>query len=154
MWVFLSGSFLSIVDSPEAGKNKLSVRSRFKGDIERVFPGVKVRTTARRDYRFRAFIPQERVAQALADEVLNMGYSNFKDSVLDNDRHNTYLRVWHVMANAQEAALKPKPKQRQQPLWGESNLGSFADQRSSRPFPGWSMPLDDDPIFDDDELPY
>jgi len=44
MWIFLSDSFLSIVDKDDPSGATLLVRARVAGDIERVFPGVAVAT--------------------------------------------------------------------------------------------------------------
>jgi hypothetical protein len=65
MWIFLSDAFLSIVDKGGDGTTLL-VRARKAGDIERVFPETEVEETPRNDYRYRARLPRERVAEAMA----------------------------------------------------------------------------------------
>lgn len=103
MWLFLSNSFLSIVD-PKDGSNNLRVRARRPGDIERVFPGAVVKKTPGRDYLYRAHIERELVAQAIADNIMGINYNNFKDSVRDTDLHNACNSVWTVMARLQPIA--------------------------------------------------
>lgn len=104
MWVCLSSAFLSIVDaSTEPGT--LLVRARREGDIEQVFPGANVVSVVGRDYLFRAAVPRQTVAQALADHVMNnLTYPNFKGSVRDRNLANAYHDIWHVME-----ALQPIP---------------------------------------------
>ncbi|MCX8087044.1 MAG: hypothetical protein N3C63_09120 [Rhodocyclaceae bacterium] len=96
-----SDSFLSIVQKPD-DKDTLTVRARIKGDIERVFPGAKVVEGHGTDYRFRAKIPRQEVAQALHDQVMNLTASNFKASVKDRSRHDAYMRVWQAMYRYQQ----------------------------------------------------
>jgi hypothetical protein len=96
MWVFLNDAFLSIVAVPKRPR-LLLVRARRQGDIDKVFPGVRVWATRQRDYAFRAMVPAKKVKRALAAEVDRIDYPNFKDSVEDQDRHNAYLDVWTTM---------------------------------------------------------
>lgn len=102
MWVFLNNAFLSIIAS-EQDKDSVIVRARFKGDLEAAFGRrLKVYETPDRDYRFRAKIKRDTVAQRMAREVIGLTYGNFKSSVKERDRHNDYLRVWTVMNAAQD----------------------------------------------------
>jgi hypothetical protein len=108
MWIFLSNAFLSIVEHhpKRLGKNDRSnyllVRARFRDDIQRVLPGVQIKHGSGTDYAFRAVVRRERVEQAIADAIAMIDYDNFKNSVGESDRHNTYLRVWNVMKTAQD----------------------------------------------------
>lgn len=101
MWIFLKDSFLSIVQKPD-DKDTLTVRARIRGDIERVFPSATVVTGSGTDYKFRARIKREEVAQAMHDQVMALTASNFKSSVKDKARHDTYMRVWQAMYRYQE----------------------------------------------------
>jgi hypothetical protein len=101
MWIFLSESFLSVVQKPD-DTDTLTVRARIKGDIEALFPDAKVTEGAGTDYRFRATIPREVVAKAMADRVMALDYGNFKSSVKDRTRHDAYMGVWDVMYRYQE----------------------------------------------------
>lgn len=122
MWVFLNNAFLSIVD-PEASYDgrggpvgdKLLVRARIASDIEAAFPEAKVIETPDRDYRFRALISRKMVAQVMAHQVEQIGYSNFKGSVPDKRRHDCYMGVWSVMNREQERRYPPRYKARRQP---------------------------------------
>ena len=93
MWVYLNNAFLSIID-PKANyggggakSDQLLVRARFKGDIERVFKRAKVVETPKRDYRYRALVSRETVAQAMLQAVQNIDYLNFKGSTKERWRH-------------------------------------------------------------------
>lgn len=95
MWLLMNKSYMSIVESKNK-KNELLVRARVEGDIDRVFPEVKVLKGAGSDYLYRAYISREVVAEAIRQQILNIDYSNFKDSVSweDEARHDAYLDVW------------------------------------------------------------
>lgn len=107
MWIFLNDAFLSVVDKGGDGTTLL-VRARSAGDIARVFPGAEVARTPSNDYRYRARIDRERVAQALAEAARAIAYGNFKGSVQDPDRHDAYMRVWSAM----EAWQRRQPGER------------------------------------------
>lgn len=113
MWIALSDSFLSIV-AHDFDPECLLVRARVAGDIERVFPKAKVERTPDADYLYRAKIPTEQVAQALAREARGIDYRNFKNSVLDQDRHDAYLACWSAMLRLQRI------KDECEPAWARS----------------------------------
>lgn len=100
MWVFLNNAFLSIVS---AGARNVTVRARFKGDIERAFDRLNftptVLETPARDYPYRAVVTRDLVARMVFEHAANIDYHNFKDSVAKPDvrRHNAYLAVWAAM---------------------------------------------------------
>lgn len=130
MWIFLSDAFISIVEPKADGqydpKIYLMVRARIPGDIQRVFPGVRVVQDGGTDYRYRAFVERVRVADTLATLAQNIAYGNFKNSIPkdDHSRHVAYLRVWQTMFQEQpiskRARRRNKP-QRQAPIG--SSLG-------------------------------
>lgn len=101
MWICLNNAFFSIVDTKLPG-DKLLVRARRKGDIERVFPGAKVTRSPGRDYLYRAPISREAVALTIADQVRSIAYDNFKNSVRDDKLHSAYSGFWGIMSRVQE----------------------------------------------------
>jgi hypothetical protein len=104
MWVCLNDSFLSIVEdyTSRANKSDLLVRARLKGDIETVFPDVVVRVDEGSDYKYRATVPRQAAADALAKRVMSINYDNFKDSVTGNSaRHDAYMAIWSIMHRLQ-----------------------------------------------------
>ena len=96
MWIFLNNAFLSVVDKGGDGTTLL-VRGRQNGDIESVFPGAQVSETPNNDYRYRARIDRDEVAQAMAEAVRSISSSNFKATVKDHARHDAYVGVWNTM---------------------------------------------------------
>lgn len=103
MWLFTSKTFLSVVaDKDQPDGPKLLVRSRVQGDIEEIFPNADVNETPQDDYRFRAWIAREEVAQAVSRYVDELSYPNFKNSVTDKQRLNPLMKVWQTMYNHQE----------------------------------------------------
>lgn len=99
MWLFLNDSFLSIV--ADRNSDKLLVRARLPGDIERAFPGSEVVEGAGTDYRFRTWLAREVVADRLTQEAMSLAYTNFKSSVTQKDRHIAYMKVWSIMSDWQ-----------------------------------------------------
>lgn len=105
MWVFLNNAFFSIVQDrkdPEV----VVIRARIKGDLEKAF-GVSpesVKETDDSDYRFRIFATKADVAHAMHQHVLNIDYTNFKDSIhpKDKNRKKHYSEVWAVMFRWQD----------------------------------------------------
>lgn len=108
-WILLNDAMLSIVQPAPGNHRKarnLLVRARREGDIKAVFPEVNVIEDENRDYRFRAFIHRDRVADAIAGRIACINYGNFKDSVPDKKRKSIYSRVWSELL---ELAPKHKP---------------------------------------------
>jgi hypothetical protein len=84
MWIFTQRGFLSIVRHAEK-ENVLTVRSRFKGHIETIFPGAIVQEGAGTDYEYRSELPAKEVSEAIARMIEEIEYSNFKDSLKEGD---------------------------------------------------------------------
>lgn len=111
MWICFNDAFLSIV-AKDCPPDHLLVRARRKGDIERVFPGAKVKESGATDYRYRAVVPRAAVAKVAAERIMSIDYGNFKNSVEDDDLHAAYSRIWGVMYGVQV-------KDEKQRLFGE-----------------------------------
>lgn len=101
MWVFLRDSYLSIVDKGDDTGRTLLVRARRAGDIEAVFPEAEVIEGGGTDYRYRARVDRELVAQSMADQVRSIRYPNFKATIKDRDRHDACIDVWSAMMRFQ-----------------------------------------------------
>lgn len=101
MWVFTTKGFYSIV-ADKNDPNRLLVRSRIEGDIEKQWPRADVDHTPDSDYAYRTFLPRKVVAQTLAEIVSGIKYTNFKASIEDKRRREDYYSaVWNVMATLQ-----------------------------------------------------
>lgn len=101
MWIFLPNSFISVVQKP-GDTDTLTVRARLPGDIETVFPRAIVKSNKGTDYKYRALVPRQTVAQVLHDQVMGLNWSNFKGAVKNPKRHDAYLNVWSAMHAAQD----------------------------------------------------
>ena len=102
MWIVLNKSFLSIVKNRN-NNEELLVRSRVNGDIEKVFQKANVFEDLKADYRYRSYIKRSEVAKTISEELLNINYDNFKNSVSkdDKDRLNAYMNVWSSLYKMQ-----------------------------------------------------
>lgn len=100
MWLFHPLGFASVVADTQ-DPTLLLARSRFRGDLRRLFPGARVRTTPPpADYRFRASVPRALVAARLAELAAAIDYPNFKNAA-PRDRAHVYGDVWQVMYEEQ-----------------------------------------------------
>lgn len=107
MWICLNNAFLSIVEPKPAERKALGdvllVRARRPGDIEVLFgKAFTVEKRPERDYLFRAFVPRDLVAAAIAQKVTAISYGNFKNSVVNKALHDAYASVWSIMARLQK----------------------------------------------------
>lgn len=93
MWILLNDATLSVVEDRRNPKY-LRVRSRVKGDIERVFPSAVVLERWWSDYRFCAILPRRVVAEKMVERITSIDYDNFKDSVQEKDRADMYTGIW------------------------------------------------------------
>lgn len=101
MWIFLPGSFISVVQKP-GDTDTLTVRARIKGDIESVFPEAQVEADKGTDYKYRARVSRQAVAHVLHDQVMALNWGNFKSAVKDRKRHDAYMSVWRAMYAVQD----------------------------------------------------
>ena len=102
MWVFLNNSFLSIVENRN-NKEELLVRSRVRGDIDKIFPDSNIFEMENSDYKYRSYIKKIEVSEKIREIVANINYDNFKNSIskFEDQRHSSYLNVWNEMRKLQ-----------------------------------------------------
>ena len=110
MWLITNQGFVSIVQKHD-DIDTLTVRARVKGDIARVFPGTKETAGGGTDYAYRAKVPREQVAKAIHDQIMGIGYDNFKNSIKDDDHHDLCASIWSVGMRHQNR-MAPKPRGR------------------------------------------
>ena len=101
MWIFLPNSFISVAQKP-GDTDMLTVRARIEGDIESVFPKAEVEVNKGTDYKYRARVPRQEVADVLHHQVMNLNWSNFKGAVKSKKRHDAYTNVWSAMHAVQD----------------------------------------------------
>ena len=103
MWIFGSDYFVSVVADRES-KDRVLVRSRLEGDIQRFLGGesmAEVFEDGRADYFYRAFVHRDEFEAAMARHAKGIDYDNFKSTVSDEQRHRLYMNVWSIMEAAQ-----------------------------------------------------
>lgn len=112
MWIATSHGFFSAVqdrDDPDV----LRVRCRVRDDAEYLVgrmtslghAGLRIERDETADYLFRVLVPRSGLALFLAEEVLRIDWSNFKDRVKEvqgAERAAAYQRVWGALADLQE----------------------------------------------------
>lgn len=126
MWIFHPLGFASVV-ADETNMSNLLVRGRFKGDLERLFPGRKAEITPQRDYRFRMSIPRQEVAARYTELMATITYDNFKDAC-PKDRHDPYLRIWSTLYSEQTRRLPNR--RRKVPKAPSRRRDDYFDSRS------------------------
>jgi len=127
MWVFTNNAFFSVVKDRD-NANGVVVRARVPGDLEKVFGSVhKVHETENSDYRFRMYLDHEYVTEVISEEVSNIDYDNFKNSIPkeDKERYSYYTRVWSVMNSWQESMYPYNPDMYGIRNWYKTNYKNF-----------------------------
>ena len=99
MWICDNEGFLSIVSNWN-DDDTLLVRARSEKHLKNLFPYCEMFTDAEADYPFRAYINRDEVAEVIAMRLAEAEYTNFKDSVKDDDLHDAYVNIWQVMWSA------------------------------------------------------
>lgn len=114
MWTFGDFGYFSVIEHRK-DKDLLLVRSRVKGDLERLkekfLPnlGKILETPIGADYPYRALAWRTDYAEAMRKAVMDIGYTNFKSNVSKTQgsaRHDLYMRVWMVMKSAEATMLR------------------------------------------------
>lgn len=101
MWLFTTKGFYSIHEV-EDGVELLEIRSRQAVDIdnfrEHYCPllGETV-FVAHADYQYRATALRELIVVGVASVARDIDYGNFKNSVEDTSRDQTYMDVWSAV---------------------------------------------------------
>jgi hypothetical protein len=116
MWIFTSNCFVSIVED-RACAERLIVRGRFKGDVERFLnplpTGVRVTeiVTPTADYRFRATVLRSDVCAAMVRASYAVDYPNFKGSIKAKFRERVAMAVWSILHREQVERHSPALRQ-------------------------------------------
>jgi hypothetical protein len=106
MWLLIPEGFYSIVQKP--GDVELCVRARDRVDLDRLretyMPGLgPTKETPGHDYRYRAWVSREALAEGLAAVARDLAYSNFKSEVgrREPERAQVYHKVWSDLGEIQ-----------------------------------------------------
>lgn len=121
MWVITNFGFFGVVQKPDdAAGDTVTVRARVKSDLEalrqKYLPQLwKILQDAGSDYKYRAKVLRSDFAIAQLHIVLDIDYSNFKDSVAKQQgsaRSHLYHKLWDVLYQLQEVQPVTSPKPR------------------------------------------
>jgi hypothetical protein len=106
MWLLIPEGFFSIVQKD--GEHELCVRARVAADLDRLretyLPSLSETVeTPGGDYRYRAWVSRDDLAEGMAGIARNLNYSNFKSEVARHDaaRAHVYGDVWGVLGELQ-----------------------------------------------------
>src|SRR5262245_25115673 len=111
MWIILNNAFLSVV-ATASNDDTLVVRARKRQDILNVFPNARIVALPKRDYQYRTVVSRQEMKDAMAAQVDRIDYTNFKDSVADDARHDAYLSIWQTMLQWSHGFFNQRPKRR------------------------------------------
>jgi len=107
MWIVSEHGFISVVqDRDDAGL--LQVRGRDAADIAATFPGAPVYVSDGADYRYRARVNREDLANRLAEIIRSIAYtSHAKDVMAERSPANparlgALYGCWHALAELQD----------------------------------------------------
>lgn len=109
MWIFLRDGFASVRSVDE---RNVMLRFRRSDHAERFSDelGIKrseIQKSDDTDYRYRIVASREAAAKLLTKEVMNIGYKNFKSSVLDAEYRELLSGVWSKHWRYQESEGSP-----------------------------------------------
>ena len=101
MWFCFNDGFVSVVEDTR-GISELVVRARRKEILEKIFPEKEIVELTVSDYKYRAYCTKDEWSKIVVDRIQNIDYSNFKNSVKDNELHQMYNNFWFIHYNYQE----------------------------------------------------
>lgn len=127
MWIIMNTGLLSVVDK-SALQDHLVVRARVREHILAVFPDAKVRATPNADYQFRADIKRRDVAVAVARQIMEIDYDNFKDSIPESNLKNACSHVWSIMFKLAEPVHRVVGRGRGRNARQSSFIGTYWDR--------------------------
>jgi len=93
MWIALNEGWLSIVNNWN-DEETLLVRARKLEHLTNVFPRCDHFKDYSADYPYRAYIEREEVGDVIKDRLMEIDYTNFKNSVEDNTLKGLYGDMW------------------------------------------------------------
>ena len=99
-WFCFNDGFVSVVQS-DTDPDILIVRARRIEILQTLFDEDRIKEYEYTDYRFRVFCLREEWQDIVSERIENIDYSNFKNSVKDNDLKNMYNQFWWIHANYQ-----------------------------------------------------
>lgn len=111
MWLVTTFGYFSIVQkNSDRQAGTLTIRARIRGDLEllkrKYLPGLsEIESSGGADYPYRAKAARVEVAEAFAQAILDLSYSNFKAETalqLGHRREDAYTEVWLSLRKLQQ----------------------------------------------------
>lgn len=143
MWVFSKIGFYSAVQKQGCRPDEVEVRSRCRGDLERLNRAVKgdykIISNEGTDYPYRIRLSKSVWAEFCYDQAVDIDYNNFKNTIDDsafetkaqqNRRHYAYMGVWKAMLALEDTL--PKKGRR---TWSSYQEEHFHDRDSGHCLP-------------------
>jgi hypothetical protein len=104
MWICTNYGFFSIVkvnplyinDGDNAVNEVFTVRTRDVNHLQHGFPNKKVFQYPNSDYGYRVYLTVEELNEFLLNEVQQINYANFKNSVKDSKLHKFFSEIWYL----------------------------------------------------------
>lgn len=94
MWICTTKGMVSIKQDSRM-EDVLVVRARARKVLERLFPDYKEYVQAvGQDYPYRIFVTKELVAEIISQEILDIDYGNFKNTVSDPEYSRFLMTTW------------------------------------------------------------
>lgn len=125
MWIFMRDGFVSVVKAEDRVDGMLMIRSRSKVHLAQCFPLLKdcIETTKDRDYRFRTYCHKDFFAHFMGQQIRDIDYTNFKNSVAEQHPKKGILKtlykraltgIWYEMLVFQETLYGGKESVREE----------------------------------------
>ena len=97
MWLMQNDGFISaVLDTRDPTGESLVIRARMIEHLMNQFPNEKIIENAGTDYKYRIFITKQKLADLMTRRIMDIDYTNFKNSVGDDRLHNMYADIWSV----------------------------------------------------------
>ena len=111
MWLMTRFGFFSVVQ--KGGETDLTIRSRVRTDLEelhsRYIPAMsEILEVAGSDYKYRVKISHIDFAEAMRQLIMDVDYSNFKNTVLAEqgvERAQVYDQIWHTLFDLKNTSV-------------------------------------------------
>jgi hypothetical protein len=64
--------------------------------LENQFPDEEIVEMKGSDYKYRIFTTKQKLADLMVERIMDIDYTNFKNSVRDDRLHEMYADIWSV----------------------------------------------------------